>query len=278
MKYMDKNVIFAGGYPAILVGGKVVRLHVLEMEKKLCRPLKKSECVHHVDKNKMNYHIDNLICFRSNSDHIAFHGGRKILFDDDGIAYCLDESYQKEKLRYKFCPICSNLMASSSKICIHCYKSAKAEYSARPDKKELLGLVKSGHTLIMIGKKFGVSSTAVKKWIKYYNIEFRSYPLKPDRELFVRDLQYMSVLNVSKKYNISKSTVQAWIQHFNIIYIPEKIQCVETGAVFNSMLEAADVLYPEFSRKFIGSFIGRIIDTNIDCHGYHWRRVNKQVI
>ena len=44
--------------------------HLVVMEKKLGRPLKKGEVVHHKEEPKSNNHPDNLVLYPSNADHL----------------------------------------------------------------------------------------------------------------------------------------------------------------------------------------------------------------
>ena len=60
-----------------------VYIHQLQAEKKLGRNLNKNECVHHIDKNKFNNDINNLMVFKTKSDHTAFHMGSNIELDGD---------------------------------------------------------------------------------------------------------------------------------------------------------------------------------------------------
>ena len=69
-KWYDKM-----GYPSIWVDGKNVQLHVFVWERANGeRP--KGYHIHHVDENKANYNIDNLLCV-SPSDHQKIHAGWK---------------------------------------------------------------------------------------------------------------------------------------------------------------------------------------------------------
>ncbi|MFE4571370.1 HNH endonuclease [Paenibacillus chitinolyticus] len=45
----------------------------LVMEKKIGRYLDRKEVIHHIDKNKQNDDLDNLMLFASNSEHISYH-------------------------------------------------------------------------------------------------------------------------------------------------------------------------------------------------------------
>ena len=47
--------------------------HRLVMAKHIGRPLLRTEVVHHIDDNKGNNHISNLMLFSSQSEHIAYH-------------------------------------------------------------------------------------------------------------------------------------------------------------------------------------------------------------
>ena len=76
--------IDGNGYPLVMapegvVTGRVLHngmcfLHALEMEKKLGRPLEKSEVVHHIDFDKGNFHIDNLHLCGTKREHNQIHG------------------------------------------------------------------------------------------------------------------------------------------------------------------------------------------------------------
>ena len=48
------------GYPITCIQGKDFLTHRLEYEKHIDRKLKSSECVHHIDGNKLNNSIENL--------------------------------------------------------------------------------------------------------------------------------------------------------------------------------------------------------------------------
>lgn len=47
--------------------------HRVVAERKLGRKLKPGEVVHHIDGNKLNYHPDNLMIFRSQAEHLQWH-------------------------------------------------------------------------------------------------------------------------------------------------------------------------------------------------------------
>lgn len=47
--------------------------HRLNIEKKLGRYLKKSEVIHHIDEDKSNNEIDNLMPFKTQKLHAKFH-------------------------------------------------------------------------------------------------------------------------------------------------------------------------------------------------------------
>ena len=49
--------------------------HILVAEELLGRELADEECVHHIDRDKKNNSPDNLMIFKSNSDHTSFHHG-----------------------------------------------------------------------------------------------------------------------------------------------------------------------------------------------------------
>lgn len=69
-----------GGYIKIIVGNHTradrdgyVFEHLMVMEKHIGRPVLESECVHHIDGNRENNKISNLMLFPSRGAHIRFH-------------------------------------------------------------------------------------------------------------------------------------------------------------------------------------------------------------
>ena len=78
--YKTGKKITKKGYVLILslkhpyrnAGGYILE-HRLVVEKKIERYLTKEEVIHHIDLNKQNNHIDNLMLFKTNSEHIKFH-------------------------------------------------------------------------------------------------------------------------------------------------------------------------------------------------------------
>jgi hypothetical protein len=50
--------------------------HIVVMEKELNRKLFPKEEIHHIDKNKENNKIDNLMLFKSHSEHMDYHYSR----------------------------------------------------------------------------------------------------------------------------------------------------------------------------------------------------------
>ena len=82
---MEKNK-----YKAKKVNGKKIDEHRLIMEKYLRRKLKSHEIVHHIDRNKSNNKINNLMLFPTKSAHTKYH-----LIEGD---YCLKAGENKKEL------------------------------------------------------------------------------------------------------------------------------------------------------------------------------------
>jgi hypothetical protein len=176
-----RNFTYSGQYLAIQMSEHhkarpdgYVYIHQLQAEKKLGRKLKDGECVHHIDGNKFNNDLDNLMVFKTVADHTAFHGGSEIYLDGDIWAAIFKEikipigNNKYKKIRKDVCPICNtNLKDYSSKMCKPCY--LKSEGDHLPSKETLTELILN-YPMLHIGKMYGVSDRAVRKWCKKYDL------------------------------------------------------------------------------------------------------------
>ena len=143
----------------------IIYEHILKAEEKIGRYLKDDECVHHLDHNRENNSKENLLIFHSQADHTRFHNMGEnlndISYDSEGIAYCVNtKSYCKlcgkelSKKKYTYCFDCNHQL---SKKCI------------RPSRDELKELIRN-KSFVSIGKQFGVSDNAIRKWCDSYSL------------------------------------------------------------------------------------------------------------
>ena len=157
------------GYPTIYLDANhtTVYIHILEMEKHLGRELSKEEVVHHCDQDRSNYALDNLWCFKTIADHTAFHQGAEAIKDDDGTYYCPN--------KYHHCHICGKQIDHTSDLCIECYNEQRVANTKIPNASELQDIIQQYNgNFTQIGKLFGVSDNAIRKWCKKYNIPSHS--------------------------------------------------------------------------------------------------------
>jgi hypothetical protein len=151
-----------------------VYTHVLVIEEKLGRYLRPEECVHHIDENKYNNSPDNLIVFKTNADHAAFHKGVEKVKDGD-VWYCPNKRiYDKE-----ICPVCNvNYKDAKAEMCIDCWNKLNRVFikdtnMQLPDREVLKNKIRISNFL-QIGKEYNVSDNAVRKWCKFYGLPYKS--------------------------------------------------------------------------------------------------------
>lgn len=142
--------------------------HIIIAEKKLGRKLKDGECVHHLNGIRDDNREENLIVFKTVADHTAFHNGCDIYLDGD--------VYIAKMHINNICPNCGSFKDYYAILCTKCYHTStrKAE---RPSKEELLELIKTT-PFVQIGKMFGVSDNAVRKWCKAYGLPYKKKDIK----------------------------------------------------------------------------------------------------
>ena len=163
---------FAPGHPKATKDG-YVRTHILMAEKKLGRYLNSEECVHHIDENKYNNDLDNLMVFKTIADHSAFHKGVDAICDGD-VWYCPTKRiYDKE-----LCPICGvNYKDKKANMCIDClhfkHTLINNTDTKRPNRDVLKNQIRT-KSFVEVGKLYGVSDNAIRKWCKSYGLPYRS--------------------------------------------------------------------------------------------------------
>lgn len=146
--------------------------HRFVMESDLGRSLSSEELVHHLDCNKLNNHIGNLIIV-DRSSHVKIHG-----WIDSGAH--IHESYVgngvnswKTKVpELKSCPICDAtipvvLKTFCSIECANIHKNTVGRKVERPSHETLL-LDLSTMSYKAVGRKYGVSDNSIRKWLKFY--------------------------------------------------------------------------------------------------------------
>jgi hypothetical protein len=167
-----------------------VYIHRLNAEKMLGRQLHPTEHVHHIDCNKLNNSYDNLMVFKTQGDHAAFHNGctSKLVGD---VYVCEGKSINHQII----CPICNkNLMWISSKMCLECFNTKRKRIIPNksittksdslinyPTRDELKTLIRK-NAFLKIGKQFGVSDNAIRKWCIKYNLPNKSKEIKNHSE------------------------------------------------------------------------------------------------
>lgn len=189
------------GYVAIYMpehdrsfGNGCVYEHILVAEKMLGRKLKDKECVHHKNRNRTDNSEDNLMVFATDRDHAGFHMGNELIQLEDGtfktkqsenkifidkeITKCGTENKPiKRKYTYEICPVCNlNLKTVYANMCQDCAKE-KNKSKVKPQKEILQEQIKS-YSFVELGRQYGVTDNAVRKWCKSYGLPFRKRDIK----------------------------------------------------------------------------------------------------
>lgn len=140
--------------------------HRYIMEKSLDRLLTKDEVVHHLDCDKLNNKIENLIVLANRGSHLRLHH-----WIDAGAP--LHEDYIKKNVRNWGMdkPLCKNCQTPCDE---HDYQYCSPECASissrktdRPPEGKLLKLLQN-NSFTGVGRIFDVSDNAIRKWVKYY--------------------------------------------------------------------------------------------------------------
>lgn len=146
-------------YNELNLDGKRIYEHRYVAELILGRQLKDGETVHHIDGDGHNNAPENIMVFRSNSDHGKFHRTGVAIKQPDGVFVAGDRPDALNR-----CLIC-NAPTNNDKYCSYsCYHLSRRK-TERPNKEVLINLLKN-HSFCAVGRLFGVSDNAIRKWLK----------------------------------------------------------------------------------------------------------------
>lgn len=92
---------------------------------------------------------------------------------EEGVETIHEKSKSKKVIESKYCAYCGVELLGSSRRNKYCSQECahKANGSKRPSVNELLDRFKELKSYVQVGKFYGVSDNAIRKWVKLYQIE-----------------------------------------------------------------------------------------------------------
>ena len=267
-----------------------VAVHILVSEEILGRNLERGMIPHHLDANKKNNTPENLMVFANQKEHSCYHACLRHnlpyeLTNINGVFFCknLSEKRRTQQLKQPrikaehHCPVCGIKKERNNKICINCFNKKKHQMSACPTKTELSQMI-AQHSFEEIGRMYGVTGKAVRKWCDKYNIKKETQHPMPSEKDLVELLLNNSRKKTAEYYGVDAGTIKLWEQRYGISYTSgNKVKCIETNEVFQTKKEGGIKMYPDYESQSAAHGIARAINTGNDFNGYHWVAVPKTI-
>lgn len=134
--------------------------HIKVAQHSIGRPIRPNETVHHLDGNVSNNRHENLIVILR-SEHCKLHVWLRTV---------RIISHKSQKVHR--CCICgSTLQDKQIKTCSNkCAIALRHQCSKRPSKLKLQQQLNLGMSYCALGRMYGVSDNAVRKWARYYKL------------------------------------------------------------------------------------------------------------
>jgi hypothetical protein len=146
-------------------GGNRVYSHVVVAEKILGRYLT-TENVHHIDGNKFNNTESNIMIFKTNRDHLLFHGGAEIILYEPNIYIAIPPPKS-------FCSTCGgDISSKQANQCMKCASKDRIKFN--PSKEELETLTNT-MSFVDIAKKYNISVMTIWRKCKELEISYTSH-------------------------------------------------------------------------------------------------------
>lgn len=111
--------------------------------------------LHHIDGDNTNNTLENLqiLCPNCHSQTDTYCTSRK-------------------KTEKSYCKICGKQISKHANYCNECFHIQRRVIE-RPTLEQLVNDYKELHSLLQIGRKYGVSSKSIQKWFRYYNYNYK---------------------------------------------------------------------------------------------------------
>lgn len=165
----DYKVIYRPEHPKAMTSENwlgYVYEHILVAEESIGRPIRKGEVVHHLNGKRNDNRKTNLLVIE-HSQHAKLHA-----WLDNGAPYEGTLRINSERLlEPRDCLVCGITVQGNhnNKYCSSKCSSIGQRVVDRPS-KEQLKLEISNSSWVFLGKKYGVSDNAVRKWAKRYGL------------------------------------------------------------------------------------------------------------
>lgn len=151
-----------------------VYVHMIVAEQKLGRSLLPEEHVHHRDLNKLNNEPNNIMVFATNSDHVRFHlyncNEDMLKLNSNGAYICEEQKF--------YCIDCGTEITRDGMRCKSCSHKHGRKVE-RPESNELLNILFSlNGNFTKVGKIYGITDNAIRKWCKSYGLPYKTKDYK----------------------------------------------------------------------------------------------------
>jgi len=167
------RLIYLPAHPRAMKSGSHtgwVYEHIVVATDSIGRQLRDNEVVHHLDFDRSNNKSTNLLILER-GQHAKLHAWLKSIPSSWQQLVKSQVDSEGNKIAYsKFCPVCnSTVQDKRGTYCsVKCYRQASRKVD-RPDRDQLAKDIVNLNWLA-IGRKYGVSDNAVRKWARSYGL------------------------------------------------------------------------------------------------------------
>ena len=167
------RVVYAPGHPTAMRSANwdgYVYEHIYVAERALRRSMRHDEVVHHLDGNRLNNRLTNLLVL-ARSQHVKLH-----LWLDAGAPFAkangakVANSGKAKAAEPRCCGACgAALQGKQRKSCSGECAALVGRKADRPDSPTLASDIAT-MSWLAIGRKYGVSDNAARKWARQYGL------------------------------------------------------------------------------------------------------------
>lgn len=151
--------------------------HRYVMEQVLGRTLKGNEVVHHLNHERSDNRVSNLVVL-TRAEHAYWHQIERSIdrcltakeFYEKKYPIIKKEIHKTNTLKNNRCILCNSPITEKAKYCVKCGHIIQRHVTVRPSQEKILQDIAELKNVRAVGRKYNVTDNTIRKWLRSYGM------------------------------------------------------------------------------------------------------------